>query len=229
MQNSTSSNPTIAKLLEADADLAAQEVELNAQLVSVQEKRHSLRTVIDMFAPVDTATAPIATSAEPPETVATQQAESTTPTQSTVVQNVASPELNGANVDTTEAETPTASTPPKRQAQKNSSSASSKQSKKSAAIKKPSQQADTWQQYVKEEFNDATLSVAVAEVMQQHSGEVLETATIIDAIFVDDIPKEVKSTARSRVSNVLSVGAKSGKWYRGQLGKYSMSKAAIEG
>ncbi len=64
--------------------------------------------------------------------------------------------------------------------------------------------------------------------MHQHSGEVLETATIIDAIFVDDIPKEVRSTARERVSNVLSVGAKSGKWYRGKLGKYSMSKAAIE-
>ncbi len=51
----------------------------------------------------------------------------------------------------------------------------------------------------------------------------------IDTIFVDDIPKEVRSKARERVSNVLSVGAKSGKWYRGQLGKYSVSKAAVEG
>ena len=125
MQNSQFTNPTVAKLLEADADLAAQEVELNTQLASVQEKRHSLKTVIDMFAPVDTATAPIATSAEPPETVATKKVESTPPTQSKVVQNVASPELNGANVDTTEAESPTASTPPKRQAKKNSSPARS--------------------------------------------------------------------------------------------------------
>lgn len=228
MQNSTSSNPTVAKLLEADADLAAQEVELNAHLTSVQEKRYSLRTVIDMFAPVDTATAPIATSAEPPETVATQQVESTPPTQSTVVQNVASPELNGANVDTTESETPIASTPPKRQAQKNSSSASSKQSKKSAAVKKPSKTPDTWQQYVKDEFNSASLAEAVAEVMQQHEEEVLEITTIIDTIFSADIPKEIRSTARERVSNVLSVGAKSGKWYRGKLGKYSMSQAAVE-
>ena len=114
MQNSTSSNPTVAKLLEADANLAATEAELNAQIQSIQEKRHSLETVIDMFAPVDTAAASIATSAEPPETVATQHVESTPPKQSPVVQNVASPELNGANVDTTEAETPTASTPPKR-------------------------------------------------------------------------------------------------------------------
>lgn len=50
--------------------------------------------------------------------------------------------------------------------------------------------------------------------MQQYSGQVLEIATIIAAIFASDIPQEVRSTARERVSNVLSVGAKSGKWYR---------------
>ena len=65
--------------------------------------------------------------------------------------------------------------------------------------------------------------------MQQHEKKVLEIATIINAIFTNDIPKEVRSMARERVSNVVSVGAKSGKWYRGQFGKYSMSQAAIEG
>ncbi len=228
MQNSSISNSTVAKLLEADADLAATEVELNAQLASVQEKRHSLKTVIDMFAPVDTATTPIATPAQPPEAVAAQQVESTLPAQSPVVQNVVSLELNSANVDTTEAEAPIASTSPKRQAKKNSSPTSSKQSKKSF-IKKSSKEVDTWQQCVKDEFYGATLSVAVAEVMQQQSEQVLEIAKIIDAIFTNNIPKEVKSTARERVSNVLSVGAKSGKWYRGKLGKYSMSQAAVVG
>lgn len=229
MQSSSISNPTVAKLLEADADLAATEVELNAQIASVQEKRHSLKTVIEMFVPIDTATAPIATPAQPPEAVAAQQVESTSPEQSPVVQDVASPELKGASADATEAEAPAAPTPQKRQVKKNLSPDSSKQSKKSASIKKPSQQADTWQQCVKDEFSDATLSVAVAEVMQQRSGEVLEITTIIDAIFTHEIPKEVKSTARERVSNVLSVGAKNGKWYRGKLGKYSVSKAAVEG
>jgi hypothetical protein len=55
--------------------------------------------------------------------------------------------------------------------------------------------------------------------MQQHKEDVLEIATIINAIFANDIPKEVRSTARERVSNVLSVGTKKGNWYRGQLGK----------
>ncbi len=143
MQNSQFSNPTVAKLLEADADLAATEVELTAQLASVQEKRHSLKTVIDMFTSVDTATTPIATSAQPPEAVTAQQVESTSPGQSPVVQDVAIPELKGANVDTTEAETPAASTPPKRQAKKNSSSTTSKQNKKSAPIKKSSKEVNT--------------------------------------------------------------------------------------
>ena len=136
MQNSTSSNPTVAKLLEADADLAATEVELNAQLQSIYEKRHSLKTVINMFAPVDTVTTPIVTPAQPPEAVVAQQVKSAPLEQSPVVQDVASPELNDANVDNTEA--PTASTPLKQQAKKNSSSTTSKQSKKSAPTHKPS-------------------------------------------------------------------------------------------
>lgn len=219
MQNSQPDNPTVAKLLEADTDLAAQEAELNAQIQSIGEKRQSLKTVIDMFAPVHTAATPIATSAPTPVDAERPQVTN---------EDVITPESNGAIADVT-AETPAASTPPKRQAKKNSSSASSQQSKKSVPIKKSSKGADTWQQYVKDEFYGATLSEAVAEVMQQHSKQVLEIAAIIDTIFTKEIPKEVRSTARERVSNVLSVGAKSGKWFRGQLGKYSMSKAAVEG
>ncbi len=68
-------------------------------------------------------------------------------------------------------------------------------------------------------LRNVTLAEAVSEVMQQHKEDVLEIATIINAIFANDIPKEVRSTARERVSNVLSVGTKKGNWYRGQLGK----------
>lgn len=214
MQNSQLSNHTIAKLLEVDADLAAQEVELNAQLISIQEKRH-LKTVIDMFTPVDTAnTASLTTP------VAEEQPQPTAP-------DMITPELNGAMADTT-AEALTAPTPQKRQAKKNSSLASSKQGKKSTSTKEPSKNPEDWQQYVKDDFSSASLAEAVSEVMQQHSEQVLEIATIMDAIFVDDIPRQVRSTARERVSNVLSVGAKKGKWYRGQAGKYGMSKAVVE-
>lgn len=108
------------------------------------------------------------------------------------------------------AETPTASPPLKRQAKKNSSPTSGKQSKKSAPTQVATTNApDTWQQYVRDEFSDASLAEAVAEVMQQHEKKVLEITTIINAIFTNDIPKEARSMARERVSNVVSVGANS--------------------
>jgi NAD(P)-dependent dehydrogenase (short-subunit alcohol dehydrogenase family) len=219
MQNSLISNPTVAKLLEADADLAAQEVEVNAQIQSIQQKRHSLKTVIDLFAPVDTLNnTSVATPAPTP--VVEEQLQLTVP-------DVVTPELNSAIADTT-AEGPVAPTTGKRQGKKNLTPTSSKQGKKSISTEKPSKNTNDWQQYVKDEFSNASLSEAVSEVMQQHLKQILEMTAIIDAIFTDEIPKQIRSTARERVSNVLSVGAKDGKWYRGQLGKYSMSKAAVE-
>ncbi len=214
MQNFQSSDPTVSKLLEVDADLAAQEVELTLQLQSIQEKRLSLKNVISLFPPVDAATyASVAASTPVVEDVAEPPA-----------QEVATPELDEAITDTTEA----APQSPKQQSKTNLIPTKSKPSKKAPPIKEVTEEIDTWQKYLREEFSDASLPIAVSEVMQQHPKQVLEIITILDAIFVDEIPKEVKSKARERVSNVLSVGVKKGKWYRGLAGKYSMSKAAVE-
>ncbi len=227
MQNSPnstpSSHPTVAKLLEVEADLIAQEVELNAQLVSIQEKRHSLKTVIDMFAPGDVApTESVVTPANSPVTQAeTESAEvEAEPTDVDVTPKA----LDDAKTDTP---AEVSAKGAKRQTKTNSSPNSSKPGKKSAPTKQLSKAPNTWQQYLKDEFSNASLAEAVAQVMQQHSKQIIEIATIIDAIFTNEIPKQLRSTARERVSNVLSVGAKSGKWYRGQQGKYSMSKAAV--
>ena len=218
MQNSSISSPTsnsiVAKLLEIDADLAAQEVELAAQLQSIQEKRHSLKNVISLFPPGDTAVPTPVVILTP---VVEEQAEPPVP-------EVAIPELEDTTVDTTEA----APSTQKRQGKKNPSSTTSKSNKKSAPTKEASKEADTWQQYIKEDFSNASLAEAVSEVMQQHLEQVLEITTILDALFVQEIPKEIRSKARERVSNVLSVGAKKGKWYRGLAGKYSTSRAAVE-
>ena len=217
MQNSSlsspTSNPIIAKLLEVDADLAVTEVQLAAQLQSIQEKRHSLRNVISLFPPVDTA---VPTPVVTPTPVVEKQAEPPVP-------QVATPELEDTTIDATEA----ALQSQKPQGKKNPSS-TSKSNKKSAPTKEASKEADTWQQYVKEDFSNASLAEAVAEVMQQHLEQVLEITTILNAIFVEEIPKELRTKARERVSNVLSVGVKKGKWYRGLAGKYSMSSAAVE-
>ena len=136
MPNSPSSSPTVAKLLEADADLAAQEAEVNAQVVSIQEKRYSLKTVIDMFAPVDTVNN---TSVATPTPVAAEQPQPTP-------LEVALPESNGAITDNT-AEAPVASITGKRQGKKNLALTSSKQGKKSISTKEPSKNTNDWQQY----------------------------------------------------------------------------------
>jgi hypothetical protein len=87
------SNPTVAKLLEVDTELATTEVDLSAQLQSIQEKRLSLKTVIDLFVPTDTATAtPIAT---PPETrVAEAEAEVAEEQAEPPAQDEVTPELD---------------------------------------------------------------------------------------------------------------------------------------
>ena len=217
MQNSSispTSNSIVAKLLEIDADLAATEVKLAAQLQSIQEKRHSLKNVISLFPPGDTAAStPVIT----PTPIVKNQAQSPVP-------EVATPELEDTTIETTEA----APSTQKRRGKKNPSSIISKSNKKSAPTKEASKEADTWHQYLKEDFINASLAEAVFVVMQQQQEQVLEITTIIDALFVEQIPKELKSKARERVSNVLSVGAKKGKWYRGLAGKYSMSRAAVE-
>ncbi len=217
MQNSSLSSPTsnsiVAKLLEINADLAATEAQLAAQLQSIQEKRHSLKNVISLFPPGDAARPPVVT----PTPVVEEQAQAPVP-------EVVTPELEDTTIDTTEAALSTQ----KRQGKKNPSSTTSKSNKKSAPTKEASKEADTWQQYLKEDFINASLAEAVAEIMQQQQEQVLEITTILDAIFVQEIPKELRSKARERVSNVLSVGAKKGKWYRGLAGKYSMSSAAVE-
>lgn len=234
-QNSLdTSNPTVAKLLEVDAELATTEVELSVQLQSIQEKRHSLKTVIDLFASTDTATTtPIATPAQTPVTaeqaeVVAQQAEVVAHQVEPIAQDVATPKLDHSKTDTTaDAKASAVPDTQKRQANKNPSPASKKQSAKSLPKKETSGEQETWQQYLRDEFSNATLSQAVSEVMQRQPHQVLEIAAILDAIFVDEIPQGVRSKARERVSNVLSVGVKKEKWYRGGSGSYSMSKAVV--
>ncbi len=214
MQNSQSSEPIVVQLLEIDTTLAAQEVELTLQLQSILEKRHSLKNVISLFSPGDTATP---TNVVAPTPVVENIAEPP-------VQEEITPELDEVTTETTEA----APQPPKRQGKRNLFT-NDKPSKKSAPTKETVKEAAIWQQYLQDQFVTDSLAVAVFEVMQQQPEQVLEITAILDAIFVAEIPKEIRSTARERVSNILSVGAKKGKWYRGQLGRYSMSQAAVEG
>ncbi len=97
-----------------------------------------------MFSSSDTATSvPVVIPAQPPEAIAAQQEGITSLTQPPVVQGLATPELNGANADTTVASEAEAPTPQKQKAKKNSSPSSSKQGKKPTPTQKQSKAPDT--------------------------------------------------------------------------------------
>ncbi|HHP7244294.1 MAG TPA: hypothetical protein ACFE0H_06375, partial [Elainellaceae cyanobacterium] len=107
-----------------------------------------------------------------------------------------------------------------------------KPSTKSATVsQKPiakGKKSSDWQPYVRKEYRDRSLPQSVLAVLQDHPREVVEVPSIIDAIFVDDIPKPARTRARDRLSNVLSVGLRNKKWYRGKTGLYSVSKEVAD-
>lgn len=197
-QIAPASDPTLTKLLEVDSDLATQETELAAQLEALQQKRKGLQTVIGIFAPVREGGS-----------------------------NEALPRINSLNgsaaakpVEATEAP----ETKPKRG--RKASPSNNTQKKTTPTRTKGSRKTENWQQYMKKEFGQASLPDAVSTVLQTYSNEALETPAIVSAIFTDKMPSELRNQARDRVSNVLSVGLKDNKWYRGKKGCYSASKAA---
>jgi hypothetical protein len=65
-QTSSTSGSILTNLLEADATLAAQEAEITVKLEALQEKRASLKTVIDLFSGT-TSAAPLAKATSSPE------------------------------------------------------------------------------------------------------------------------------------------------------------------
>lgn len=202
-QIAPTSDPTLTKLLEVDSDLATQETQLTEQLEALQQKRKGLQTVIGIFAPGS----------------------------ETAVSNTALPKVDHQNgsvaaavksvVEATEAP----ETKLKRGKKMSSLSDKTKQ-KKTQTRAKGSRKTENWQQYMKREFGQASLPEAVSRVLQSHPKEALETPTIVNAIFTDKMPLELRNQARDRVSNVLSVGLKDNKWYRGKKGCYSASKTA---
>lgn len=212
MQDTYSSNnvsdPTLAKLLEADSTLATQEAELQAQAEAVREKRNSLRTVIDMFASTGALTSSGAKTAKvssADKTAALKAAEEV----------VAAP----AKAESAAPEAPAASEKPKR------GTRTPRQQKAAKAPRAPkvSKKKQGWQHYVREEYRKTSLPEAVSGVLEREPNKVFSIPTVIDVVFEDDIPKEAWKQAQNRVSNILSTGVKDDKWHRGKTGHYSVS------
>lgn len=212
---------TLAKLLEVDSELAVAEAELLSQLESIQEKRKSLLTVVNMFATADeVSVAPIESPAPPPPAETNGQLEP-------VSSNSRAPSLEISKTSTTESVDTVGLPNPQPNGGKRKASSPAKQNK-NTEVKRPTKLAHKgsgWQDYLREEFSHTSLPEAVYSVLQRSSDQVFEISAVVNAIFVDSLPTEVESKARRQVTNILSEGARKNKWYRGQLGQYSISRA----
>lgn len=215
---------TLTKLLEVDSELAVTETQLLAQLESVQEKRRSLKTVLNLFTKVDTpATAPIEEPVQIPE------AETGRALKPVSSDSAAPPLETSPATETVELETEASPDTESEVAEKTAPSPNRRNKTKQVTHRaKAAKISSGWQDYVREEFSNASLPKAIAFVLQRQADEVLETSAIVSAIFVDETPKSVVDKARRQVTNILANGVRHNKWYRGQLGYYSMSRAAAE-
>jgi hypothetical protein len=206
--NSASVDPTVSKLLDVDADLSTQEAQLLAQLETVRDKRKSLQSVIGMFSPIPaSADAPVVSqpTVEPPLTNAVP----------------AAAEVTSVPVESNGSAT-TASAPKKTRKPR----ATASKAKTPAKAPKKTKRGQDLQQYMRSEFESISLPQAVATVLQEQSNSVVGIPQIIESVFVEEIPKEMRSKASTRIANVLSAGLKENKWYRGRTGHYSISRNA---
>ncbi|MEP0873884.1 hypothetical protein NDA01_29690 [Trichocoleus desertorum AS-A10] len=221
MVNSSTSQPAspsiLANLLEADATLATQEAELTTQLAAVREKRQSLQTVIDLF----TTSSPTLTSSQVGEDTAAP-AEVTT-------EDTAAASDTSAPTPVPAAEEPEEVKPKQsRSTSKPRAAAKSSKAPQGTKVGKPGKRSNNWQDYLQPTFRQTSLPTAITAVFQRQPEEILSVPDLVDKIFVEAIPQDVRTIARNRMLNILSTGAKEGQWYRGPKGRYSLSQKVAE-
>lgn len=208
------STNVLTQLVEAEDLLSAQETALIKQLTEIQEQRKGLQTVIAMF------DGSADTNGKAPETsdlAVTQDDDDEVETESETVKDTVAAKLakvtKKAKITGDEAETTKA---PK-----------AKKASKSAKPAKTDGRTARWQRYVLDDYRQQRLQDVVADVLKSKSKDSFKITDVMSAIFEDDMPKAQFLKARSRISNILSAGARDNDWYRGRGGTYSISEKAV--
>ncbi len=218
-----SSNPMLTKLLEIDSELAVQEAELTVQLEGVQEKRRSLKTVINMFTPADIpATAPHKESIEAPPTKTSREPKP-------VAEKLVAPLLENSSVTSTAADSEVEAALDTKFEGAKTTPSFTRMNKTTKTTAKVAKKAPGWQKYMREEFGKVSLPEAVSTVLKRQPDQVFEIPALVNAIFKNELPMPPRSNVRRQITNILSEGVKDNKWYRGKSGYYSISKVAAEG
>lgn len=224
------STSVLPQLLEVDSELSAQATDLEAQLAELQEKRKGIQTVISMFesgnAPDMKDIAAVTGSSEKSDKAekATKTAKKTTTKTAKTIAKVKGKTTKAKRGRPAKAKLAVADTV---DATKPNGAIDAAETEQQAAGKRSGRTAK-WQRYVQESYRKAPLPDVIGGVLQAQPGAVFKIADVMNAVFQEDMPKNHFLTARNRVSNILSAGAREGSWYRGRGGTYSVSEKAVK-
>ncbi|MBE9068695.1 hypothetical protein IQ260_18780 [Leptolyngbya cf. ectocarpi LEGE 11479] len=214
------STKMLTQLVEAEDLLSAQEAALSKQLAEIQEQRQGLQTVIAMFDGSANTNGQVPKVSVPAVTQDDDEVETEPETVKDTVAAKLAKVTKKAKISDDEAETPKAPKTPKTPKTKKSGRSSAK------PVKTDGRTAQ-WQRYVLDDHRQQRLQDVVANVLKAKSKASFKITDVMAAIFEDDMPKAQFLKARSRISNILSAGARDNDWYRGRGGTYSMSKKAV--
>jgi hypothetical protein len=196
----------LPQLQEIEADLVTQENQLSAQLEALQAKLKGIRAVIPMFSgdsgAVSGAVVEFAEADLAPEDLLEDLSE-----------DVATERSSSGRKS--------AKAPAKTKANK----AKAKRSVAKTDNKKVDGRAADWQKYTRPGVKNQSIPDAVKLILTTQPDKEFKIAEVMEALFVDDIPKAQYLKARNRVSNVLSGGVRAGDWHRGARSTYRMSAA----
>jgi hypothetical protein len=200
---------TLAQLLAIDSQLSSQEDQFRAQLESLQQKRQSLQVVISLFGEAELAhvASPIEEKASTPQAQSIEENSSVSQT-------------------STDSSPMTAPLAPASTKRKKTVSSSKKSQARKTQPSKTVRQTPGWQQYLRSEFRNSSLPQAIASVIHSETERVWDIPSVVDAIFVESIPVEVKKKVRLQITNLLAEGVRENKWEREQQGSYTMSPEA---
>ncbi|EKU98353.1 hypothetical protein Lepto7375DRAFT_7634 [Leptolyngbya sp. PCC 7375] len=200
----------LPQLVEAESLLSSQEAALMQQLAEIQEQRKGLQTVIAMF---DSS----ADNGQLAAVVAPVIKEAIASTKTKAAEETVAAKLARVTKSKIAADEP-----------KPTKARQTSTVKKSAPTKKADGRSARWQRYVLEKYRQQRLPDVVTDVLKTEPKDSFKITDVMLSIFEEDMPKPQYLKARSRVSNILSAGARDGDWYRGRGGTYSLSKKAVK-
>jgi hypothetical protein len=100
----------------------------------------------------------------------------------------------------------------------------SKTAQKKTSAKKLDGRAADWQKYTRPGVRNQSIPDAVKLILETQPNKEFKIAEVMQALFVDNIPKGQYLKARNRISNVLSGGVRVGDWHRGDRSTYRLSR-----